>query len=261
MGELRERKRISLPVLAGVGGMAVPVLIYLAFNRSGDAASGWGIAMSTDTAFALGVLAVVGRRAPATAARLPAHRRGRGRRDRPDRDRGRSTPRTCAPLALLIGAGLLVAVHGRALARRAARPAVRRARRRGLGGRAGVGRRPRHRRPGDRPHHLGVPAPRARPGAGDAAVPRLPRAADVGAGPRGPPRPRRSRSRPTSGCSRCSTRGRATWSCRCSPSPTPASRSTPSSCGARPRRRSRSASSSATWSASRSASSPRPGWR
>ncbi len=63
MGELRERKRISLPVLAGVGGMAVPVLIYLAFNRRADTASGWGIAMSTDTAFALGVLAVVGRRA------------------------------------------------------------------------------------------------------------------------------------------------------------------------------------------------------
>jgi Na+/H+ antiporter NhaA len=64
MGELRERKRISLPVLAGVGGMVVPVLIYLAFNRAGDGASGWGIAMSTDTAFALGVLAVVGRRSP-----------------------------------------------------------------------------------------------------------------------------------------------------------------------------------------------------
>ena len=57
MGELRERKRISLPVLAGVGGMVVPVLIYLAFNRTGDTATGWGIAMSTDTAFALGVLA------------------------------------------------------------------------------------------------------------------------------------------------------------------------------------------------------------
>jgi Na+/H+ antiporter NhaA len=65
MGELRERKRISLPVLAGVGGMLLPVLIYLAFNHGSGAASGWGIAMSTDTAFALGVLAVVGRRSPA----------------------------------------------------------------------------------------------------------------------------------------------------------------------------------------------------
>jgi Na+/H+ antiporter NhaA len=65
MGELRERKRISLPVLAGVGGMLIPVLIYLAINHASGAASGWGIAMSTDTAFALGVLAVVGRRSPA----------------------------------------------------------------------------------------------------------------------------------------------------------------------------------------------------
>lgn len=65
MGELRERKRISLPVLAGVGGMALPVAIYLLWNRGGDGAAGWGIAMSTDTAFALGVLAIVGRGAPA----------------------------------------------------------------------------------------------------------------------------------------------------------------------------------------------------
>ena len=57
MGELRERKRISLPVLAGIGGMLIPVLIYLAFNHGSGGASGWGIAMSTDTAFALGVLA------------------------------------------------------------------------------------------------------------------------------------------------------------------------------------------------------------
>jgi Na+/H+ antiporter NhaA len=65
MGELRERKRISLPVLAGVGGMVIPVLIYLAINGSRDSASGWGVAMSTDTAFALGVLAVVASGAPA----------------------------------------------------------------------------------------------------------------------------------------------------------------------------------------------------
>jgi Na+/H+ antiporter NhaA len=64
MGELRERKRIALPVLAGIGGMLVPVLIYLAFNASGPGAGGWGTAMSTDTAFALGVLALVGRRSP-----------------------------------------------------------------------------------------------------------------------------------------------------------------------------------------------------
>src|SRR4051812_24045479 len=64
MGELRERSRISLPVLAGIGGMLVPVLLYLAFNASSDSAGGWGTAMSTDTAFALGVLGVVSRNVP-----------------------------------------------------------------------------------------------------------------------------------------------------------------------------------------------------
>ena len=57
MGELRERRRLALPVLAGLGGLAVPVAIYLAFNH-GATARGWGAAMSTDTAFALGMLAV-----------------------------------------------------------------------------------------------------------------------------------------------------------------------------------------------------------
>jgi Na+/H+ antiporter NhaA len=65
MGELRERSRISLPVMAGIGGMVVPVLIYLAINAGGSGASGWGTAMSTDTAFALGVLGAIGRGVPA----------------------------------------------------------------------------------------------------------------------------------------------------------------------------------------------------
>jgi Na+/H+ antiporter NhaA len=64
VGELRERRRLALPVLAALGGMVVPVAIYLAFNAGSDAASGWGVAMSTDTAFALGVLALVGPRFP-----------------------------------------------------------------------------------------------------------------------------------------------------------------------------------------------------
>jgi len=64
VGELRERRRLALPVLAGLGGMAVPVAIYLAVNDGGDAAHGWGVAMSTDTAFALGMLALVGPRFP-----------------------------------------------------------------------------------------------------------------------------------------------------------------------------------------------------
>jgi Na+/H+ antiporter NhaA len=64
LGELRERRRFALPLLAGVGGMAAAVGIYLAFNAGRSSAHGWGIAMSTDTAFALGLLALVGPRFP-----------------------------------------------------------------------------------------------------------------------------------------------------------------------------------------------------
>jgi Na+/H+ antiporter NhaA len=67
VGELRERSRLALPVIAGLGGMAFTVAIYLAFNVGGAGAHGWGAAMSTDTAFALGVLALV---APRGATRL-----------------------------------------------------------------------------------------------------------------------------------------------------------------------------------------------
>ena len=63
LGELRERRRLTLPLLAAIGGMAVPVAIYLAINAGGGGQSGgWGAAMSTDTAFALGALALVGPR-------------------------------------------------------------------------------------------------------------------------------------------------------------------------------------------------------
>jgi Na+/H+ antiporter NhaA len=64
MGELRERRRFALPLAAGVGGMAVPVLIFLAINAGRPSAHGWGAAMSTDTALALGMLALVGPRFP-----------------------------------------------------------------------------------------------------------------------------------------------------------------------------------------------------
>jgi Na+/H+ antiporter NhaA len=64
LGELRERRRLALPLLASVGGMAVAVTIYLAFNLGSSSAQGWGVAMSTDTAFALGLLALVGPRFP-----------------------------------------------------------------------------------------------------------------------------------------------------------------------------------------------------
>ncbi len=64
MGELRERRRVALPVIAGIGGMLLPVAIYLTINAGRSSAHGWGAAMSTDTAFALGMLALVGPRFP-----------------------------------------------------------------------------------------------------------------------------------------------------------------------------------------------------
>jgi Na+/H+ antiporter NhaA len=60
IGELRERRRATLPLLAGIGGMETAVGLYLALNAGRPSAHGWGVAMSTDTAFALGVLALVG---------------------------------------------------------------------------------------------------------------------------------------------------------------------------------------------------------
>jgi Na+/H+ antiporter NhaA len=70
VGAMRERRRVTLPLAAALGGMTVPVLIYLAFNAGGSGAHGWGAAMSTDTAFALGVLALVAPRATRLRVRL-----------------------------------------------------------------------------------------------------------------------------------------------------------------------------------------------
>jgi len=64
MGELRERRRVATPVIAAIGGVIVPVLMYLAITSGTDGTRGWGIVMGTDTAFALGVLALVGRSLP-----------------------------------------------------------------------------------------------------------------------------------------------------------------------------------------------------
>ena len=64
LGELRDRRRLALPVLAGLGGAFGAVAIYLAINAGRPSAHGWGVAMSTDTAFTLGLLALVGPRFP-----------------------------------------------------------------------------------------------------------------------------------------------------------------------------------------------------
>src|SRR5580765_4321751 len=64
LGEFRERRRFALPLLAGIGGMTCAIGIYLAFNAGRPSAHGWAVTMSTDTAFALGMLALVGPRFP-----------------------------------------------------------------------------------------------------------------------------------------------------------------------------------------------------
>ncbi len=65
IGELASLRRAALPIAAAIGGMVVPALLYVAVNREGEALSGWGIPMATDIAFSLGVLALLGSRAPA----------------------------------------------------------------------------------------------------------------------------------------------------------------------------------------------------
>jgi len=64
LGDLRDHRRMLLPALAGTAGMAVPVVLYLAVNHAGSGAHGWGAAMSTDTALALGAFSLVAAHAP-----------------------------------------------------------------------------------------------------------------------------------------------------------------------------------------------------
>ena len=61
LGELRERARLAVPVVCSLGGMAVAGAIYLALNAGGAGAEGWGAAVSTDTALALGVVTLMTR--------------------------------------------------------------------------------------------------------------------------------------------------------------------------------------------------------
>ena len=184
MGELRERRRLTLPLLIGLGGMIVPIAIYLAANAGGPGARGWGAAMSTDTAFALGMLALVGSWLP---------------------DRVRTYLLTFSVVDDLVGwplsrsftvrdlqlPALLVGVGdpgrgGRRPGRgRAVRPGLLPARGGGLGGVLQVRRRPGGGGAVHGPAHLRLPGRARRPGAGQRPVPAVPRAAHPRAGPRG----------------------------------------------------------------------------
>jgi len=64
VGELRKLRQAALPIVAAIGGMLIPALIYFAVNPVGDSAIGWGIPMATDIAFALGVIALLSSRVP-----------------------------------------------------------------------------------------------------------------------------------------------------------------------------------------------------
>ena len=64
MGELTDRRRLRMPLVAAMAGIVVPAAVYLALNPSGEGARGWGVAISTDTAFVLGVLALIGSSCP-----------------------------------------------------------------------------------------------------------------------------------------------------------------------------------------------------
>ena len=64
LGELASVRRATLPFFAAIGGMVVPAALYILLNGSGEASRGWGIPMATDIAFSLGVLALLGSRAP-----------------------------------------------------------------------------------------------------------------------------------------------------------------------------------------------------
>ena len=65
-GELSSPKRAAMPIFAALGGMLVPAAIYGLFNANAETSSGWGIPMATDIAFALGVISLLGKRAPAS---------------------------------------------------------------------------------------------------------------------------------------------------------------------------------------------------
>ena len=65
IGELTDRSRAAVPVVAAIAGLAIPAVIFLLFNPSGEDAQAWGVVISTDTAFLIGALAIIRPKFPA----------------------------------------------------------------------------------------------------------------------------------------------------------------------------------------------------
>ena len=245
LGELRDRRRLALPMVAALGGAFGAVAIYLAINAGRPSAHGWGVAMSTDTAFALGLLALVGPRFP---------------------DRLRAFLLTVAVVDDVVALVVIVLFYSSsidvtplviAVAFYAAALVLHRARVRvglayfllGVGAWVGLfeagdradRRRARARGAPVRVLRLAARRSSWRPSAfasfGNSRPPASP-------GPQSPSSAQRRRR--MSGCSSSTTRGRATSSCRCSRSRTPASWSTATCWGGPCAPRSRWASCSAT---------------
>ena len=64
VGELASPRQAALPIVAALGGVLVPALIYAGFNFGRPGAAGWGIPMATDIAFVIGIMAILGDRVP-----------------------------------------------------------------------------------------------------------------------------------------------------------------------------------------------------
>ncbi|MEK8104908.1 Na+/H+ antiporter NhaA [Micromonospora sp. M12] len=220
IGELRERRRLALPMLAGFGGMLLPIAIYLVINAGQTTAAGWGAVMATDTALALGALAVFG---PRFSDRLrvscsPSPSSTTWSRSRCWRSRTRIILADRA------------ARRGGDLRRGPARPGLRCAVRAGLRA-AGVAAWLAVSESGVDPVVVGLVMGLLTyaytPGRGD-----LQRASDqfrlfreqpTRSSPGWPGRGSPRRCRRTNGCRRSTTRGRVTWSCRSSHWRTPGS--------------------------------------
>ena len=209
LGELRERTRLAIPVVAALGGMAAAAGASTSRStRAATAPHGWGAAVSTDTALALGALALLTR---GRAIRLRVFLLTLVVID----DLvallvialGYTEHVSVTALAIAIGLfGVLLALRWAASWRGAGRGA---GRRRDLARDVRVGRRRRDRRPRDRAGHERLPAGARRAGAQHRADALVPRAADARARLLGAREPDARRSRPTSACSTACTRGRA----------------------------------------------------